>query len=115
MYKGLIMWSKIKKALIWIGGGLIAVLFFVLGIKNRKLKKTEENLESAKEKLETVEESNKREKTLEKVSQIAEREAEDRISEVEAETADLLAEEVRLEDVGHKYNEIIRNWNNEGT
>ena len=48
------MWIKIKQALAWIGGGLIAVLFFVLGIKNRKLKKTEENLESAEENLAAV-------------------------------------------------------------
>ena len=109
------MWSKIKKALIWIGGGLIAVLFFVLGLKDRKIKKTEEKLESAEEKLETVEEAHQKGKTLENVSQIAEKEAEDWISEVETETAELLAEEVKIEDIGHKYNEIIRNWNNEGT
>ena len=108
------MWSKIKKALTWIGGGLIAVLFFVLGLKDRKIKKTEEKLESAEEKLETVEEAHQKGKALEEVSQIAEREAEDRISEVEAETAELLAEEVRIEGIGHKYNEIIGNWN-EGT
>ncbi len=109
------MWSKIKKALIWIGGGLITVLFFILGLKNRKIKKTEEKLESAEKELDTVEEAHQREKALEEVSQIAEREAEDSISEIEAETAELLAEEVKLEDTGKKYNEIIRNWNNEGT
>jgi hypothetical protein len=109
------MWSKIKKALIWIGGGLVAVLFFVLGIKNRKIKKTEEQLESVEEKLVAVEEAHLVEEKLEEVSQIAEEEAEDRMSEVEAETAALLAEEVKLEDTGKKYNEIIGNWNNEGT
>lgn len=108
------MWSKIKKALIWMGGGLIAVLFFVLGIKNRKLKKTEETLESAEENLAAVKEAHLVEKKLEKVSQSAEEETEDRISEIETETAELLAEEVRIEGIGHKYNEIIGNWN-EGT
>ena len=101
--------------MIWIGGGLLAVLFFILGLKNRKIKKTEEKLESAEEELETVEEAHQREKALEEVSMIAEREAEDSISEIEAETAALLAEEVKIEDTGLKYNEIIGNWNNEGT
>ena len=109
------MWDKIKKALAWVAGGLITVLFFILGLKNRKIKKTEEKLESAEKELETVEEAHQKGKTLENVSQIAEKEAEDWISEVEAETAELLAEEVKIEDIGHKYNEIIRNWNNEGT
>lgn len=109
------MWDKIKKALIWIGGGLITVLFFVLGLKNRKIKKTEDQLESAEEEIEITKEVNQKEEALEEVSQAIELNTEDRISEVRAETLEMLSEEVEMEYSGLRYNEIIEDWNNEGT
>lgn len=109
------MWDKIKKALAWIAGGLITVLFFVLGLKNRKIKKTEEQLESAEEEIEITKEVNQKEEALEEVSQAIELNTEDRISEVRAETLEMLSEEVEMEYSGLRYNEIIEDWNNEGT
>lgn len=109
------MWSKIKKALAWVAGGLITVLFFILGIKNRKIKKTEEELQETQEKLDIVEEVHQVEEKLEEVSQKAEEKTEDKISEIKTETIEMLVEEVEMEDTGKKYNEIIGNWNNEGT
>lgn len=108
------MWAKIKKALAWVAGGLITVLFFVLGINKRKLRKTEEKLQETQEELEITEEVHETEEALEEVSQKIEEKTEDRISEIKTETIDMLVEEVEMEDTGKKYNEIIGNWN-EGT
>lgn len=109
------MWNKIKKALALIGGGLIAVLFFVLRIKKNKIDEIEEELNLVKEELESVEEVHQVEEKLEEVSQKAEEKTENRISEVKTETIEMLVEEVKIEDTGKKYNELIGNWNNEGT
>lgn len=107
------MWSKIKKALAWIGGGLVAVLFFILRIKNNKIEKTEEQLESVERELEAREEIHEREEALEEVAQDVEASAETKIFAIKAETVEMLVEEVAMEDTGKTYNELIRNWNNE--
>lgn len=106
------MWTKIKKALAWIGGGLIAVLFFVLGIKNRKIKKTVEQLESVEEELEIVEEVHEKEEVLEDVAQSIEEKTEAKIDQIKTETVEMLVEEVQMEETGKKYNEMIGSWNN---
>lgn len=107
------MWSKIKKALAWIGGGLVAVLFFILRIKNNKIEKTEEKLESVERELETVEEIHEVEESLEEVAQSVEQKTEVKIDQIKNETVEMLVEEVAMEDTGKTYNELIRNWNNE--
>lgn len=106
------MWSKIKKALAWIAGGLITVLFFVLGINRRKLKKTVEQLESVEKELEIVEEIHKKEEALEEVAQSVEQKTEEKIDQIKTETIEMLVEEVQMEETGKKYNEIIGSWNN---
>lgn len=106
------MWNKIKKALAWIGGGLIAVLFFVLRIKNNKIKKTEEQLESVEEELEMREEVHEKEEALEDVAQTVEEKTESKIDQIKTETIEVLVEEVAMEDTGKTYNELIRDWNN---
>ncbi len=105
------MWSKIKKALAWIGGGLVAVLFLILRIKNKKIEKTEEQLESVERELETVEEIHKVEEALEEVSQTIEQKTENKISDIKTETIEMLVEEVQMEETGKRYNEIIGSWN----
>lgn len=106
------MWAKIKKALAWIGGGLITVLFFVLGIKNRKIKKTEEQLEIVEKELEIVEEIHEVEEALEEVAQTVEEKTEEKIDQIKTETVEMLVEDVEMEDTGKKYNELIGSWNN---
>lgn len=106
------MWTKIKIALAWVAGGLITVLFFVLGIKNRKIKKTEEKLESVEEELEIVEEVHKKEEVLEDVAQSVEEKTEAKIDQIKTETVEMLVEEVQMEDTGKRYNELIGSWNN---
>lgn len=106
------MWSKIKKALAWIGGGLIAVLFLILRIKNKKIEKTVEQLESVEEELEITEEIHNKEEALEEVSQTIEQKTENKISDIKTETIEMLVEEVQMEETGKKYNEIIGSWNN---
>lgn len=106
------MWSKIKKALAWIGGGLITVLFLILRIKNNKIKKTEEQLESVEKELEIVEEIHKKEEALEEVAQSVEQKTEAKIDQIKTETVEMLVEEIQMEETGKKYNEIIGNWNN---
>lgn len=106
------MWNKIKKALAWVAGGLITVLFFVLRIKNNKIKKTVEQLESVEEELEIVEEIHEKEEALEEVAQSVEQKTEEKIDQIKTETMELLVEEVKMEETGRKYNDIIGSWNN---
>lgn len=106
------MWTKIKKALAWVAGGLITVLFFILGIKNRKIKNTEEQLEIVEEELEIVEEIHEVEEALEEVAQTVEEKTEEKIDQIKTETVEMLVEDVEMEDTGKKYNELIGSWNN---
>ena len=106
------MWAKIKKALAWIGGGLIAVLFFIIGLKNRKIRKTEEQLESAEERIENAEAVHEEEESLQEVAQAVEAKVEGRIQEIRTETVEKLAEAVKADEAGTRYNEIIGSWNN---
>ena len=106
------MWSKIKKALALIGGGLITVLFFILRIKKNKIDKIEEELNFLEKEFEAVEEIHKKEEALEEISETVEQKTESKISEIKTETMEMLAEEVHMEETGKKYNEIIGSWNN---
>lgn len=105
------MWEKIKKAIAWIGGGLIAVLFFILGMKNRKIKKTEEELEEAEREIAIAEEIHEEEEAMAEISERVEEKAEVRIADIKAETIEMLSEDVPEEDISKRYNDEVRKWN----
>lgn len=106
------MWNKIKKALALIGGGLIAVLFFVLRIKKNKIDEIEEELNLLEKEFEALEQIHEKEEALGEISETVEQKTESKISEIKTETMEMLAEEVQMEETGKKYNEIIGSWNN---
>lgn len=105
------MWSKIEKTLIWIGGGLITVLFLILGMKNRKIKKTEEELEEAEREIAIAEEVHEEEEAMAEISERVEEKAEVRIAEIKAETIEKLSEDVPEADIAKRYNDEVRKWN----
>lgn len=106
------MWTKIKKALALIGGGLIAVLFFILRIKKNKIEKIEGELNLLEEEFEALEHIHEKEEALGEISETVEQKTESKISEIKAETMGILAEEVQMEETGKRYNDIIGSWNN---
>lgn len=106
------MWNKIKKALALIGGGLIAVLFFILRIKKNKIDKIEEELNLLEKEFEALEQIHEKEEALGEISETVEQKTESKISEIKAETMEMLAEEVQMEETGKRYNDIIGSWNN---
>lgn len=105
------MWEKIKKAIAWIGGGLIAVLFFILGIKNKRIRKTEEKLEEAEREIAIAEEVHETEEAMAEISERTEEKAEVRIADIKAETIEKLSEDVPEADIAKRYNDEVRKWN----
>lgn len=107
------MWSRIKNWLIGIGGAVIAGLLAILGLKNRKIKKIEVELDETKEDLEEQKYIRKTEQRLQNVATGASVETNKEIYEVKEETAQKLSETAEKESTGKTYNELIKEWNDE--
>lgn len=107
------MWSKIRNWLIGIGGAVIAGLLAILGLKNRKIKKIEVELDETKEDLEEQKQIRKTEQKLQEVAIEASAETNKEIYDVKEETAQKLSESAEKEPSGKTYNELIKEWNDE--
>lgn len=106
------MWNKIKQWFTPILAGITAVLLWIISLKNKKIKRTEEKLDTAEKNLEVVEEVHRTEEKLQEVSESIQKDTSEKIQEVKKETAEKLSvvsESVTSAD----YNEMIRKWNNE--
>lgn len=107
------MWSKIRNWILGIGGAIIAGLLAILGLKNRKIKKIEVELDEAKEEIEEQKEVRKTEQKLQEVATGSSVETSKEIYEVKEETAQKLSETAEKEPSGKTYNELIKEWNDE--
>lgn len=106
------MWNKIKQWFTPVLAGITAVLLWIISLKNKKIKKTEEKLDTAEKNLEVIEEVHRTEEKLQEVSESVQKETAEKIQEVKKETAEKLldtSESVSSAD----YNNLIRKWNNE--
>lgn len=106
------MWNKIKQLFTPVLAGITAVLLWIISLKNKKIKKTEEKLDTAEKNLEVIEEVNRTEEKLQEVSKNVQKDTSEKIQEVKKETAEKLSdtsESISIAD----YNEMIRKWNNE--
>ena len=108
------MWNKIKQWFTPVLAGVTAFLLWIISLKNKKIKKTEEKLDTAEKNLEVVEEVHKTEEKLHEVSERVQNDTSESIKEVEKEIAEKLSEVSGSETVsGSDYNKLIGEWNNE--
>ena len=106
------MWGKIKQWITPVLAGVTAFLLWIIRLKNKKIKRTEEKLDSAEKNLEVVEEVYKTEEKLNEVSESVQKDTSEKIQEVKKETAEKLSE-VSESVSSADYNNLIRKWNNE--
>lgn len=108
------MWNKIKQWVTPVLAGVTAFLLWIISLKNKKIKRTEEKLDTAEKNLEVVEEVHKTEEKLQEVSETVKKDTGESIKEVKQETAEKLSEVSGSETVsGSDYNKLIGEWNNE--
>ena len=108
------MWNRIKQWITPVLAGVTAFLLWIISLKNKKIKKTEEKLDTAEKNLEVVEEVHRTEEKLQEVSESVQNDTGEKIQEVEKETAQKLSEVSGSETVsGSDYNKLIGEWNSE--
>lgn len=108
------MWNRIKQWVTPVLAGVTAFLLWIISLKNKKIKKTEEKLDTAEKNLEVVEEVHRTEEKLQEVSESVQNDTGEKIQEVEKETAEKISEVSGSETVsGAEYNKLIGEWNNE--
>lgn len=108
------MWNKIKQWVTPVLAGVTAFLLWIISLKNKKIKRTEEKLETAEKNLEVVEEVHKTEEKLQEVSESVQKDTSEKILELKQETAEKISEVSGNETVsGSEYNKLIGEWNNE--
>lgn len=108
------MWNKIKQWITPVLAGVTAFLLWIISLKNKKIKKTEEMLDTAEKNLEVIEEVHKVEEKLQEVSESVQNDTGEKIQEVEKETAEKISEVSGSETVsGSDYNKLIGEWNHE--
>ena len=108
------MWNKIKQWVTPVLAGVTAFLLWIISLKNKKIKRTEEKLDTAEKNLEVVEEVHKTEGKLQEVSESVQKDTSENIKEVEKEIAQKLSKVSGSETVsGAEYNKLIGAWNNE--
>ena len=106
------MWGKIKQWFTPVLAGITALLLWIISLKNKKIKRTEEKLDTAEKNLEVVEEVYKTEEKLHEVSKSVQKDTSEKIQEVKKETTEKLSE-VSESVSSADYNNLIRKWNNE--
>lgn len=106
------MWNKIKQWITPVLAGVTAFLLWIINLKNKKIKRTEEKLDTAEKNLEVVEEVYKTEEKLHEVSESVQKDTSEKIQEVKKETTEKLSE-VSESVSSADYNNLIRKWNNE--
>ena len=108
------MWNRIKQWVTPVLAGVTTFLLWIISLKNKKIKKTEEKLDTAEKNLEVIEEVHKTEEKLQEVSESVKKDTSENIKEVEKETAEKLSEVSGSETVsGSDYNKLIGEWNDE--
>ena len=108
------MWNKIKQWFTPVLAGITALLLWIISLKNKKIKKTEEKLDTAEKNLEVIEEIHRTEEKLQEVSESVEKDTSEKIQEVKKEIAQKLSEVSGSETVsGSDYNKLIGEWNDE--
>lgn len=106
------MWNKIKQWITPVLAGVTAFLLWIISLKNKKIKRTEDKLDTAEKNLEVVEDIHRTEEKLQEVSKSVQKETAEKIQEVKKETTEKLSE-VSESVSSADYNNLIRKWNNE--
>lgn len=108
------MWNRIKQWVTPVLAGVTAFLLWIISLKNKKIKKTEEMLDTAEKNLEVVEEVHRTEEKFQEVSESVQKDTSEKMQEVEKETSQKLSEVSGSETVsGADYNKLIGEWNDE--